>query len=493
MSLFSNTLFYLHLLIGFIHRFFSSALAAKFSLNKRPNIINFFTLTLGRALHISSDRLSRILTISIPIIMGMLSQSIINLVDAAMVGNLGSAALAGVGIGSYASFLAVSLVMGLSAAVQTLVSRHMGAKQAEKAGKPLMAGLIMGGLAAIPITLLFLLFSGQLMGLFSSDPAVLAIAQPYFEWRTLAIIAVAFNFCFRGYWAGIGETKAYLKILLLMHTANIVLSYLFIFGLPALSIPAYGAVGSGMGTCFALFIGMFIYLFSTLNKAGHHGFSLHIPSKEMMVRLARLALPNSLQQVFFSLGVSVLFMIIGLIGSDEQAIGHILINLALLLILPSVGLGIAATSLVSHSLGAKNPENAYQWGWEVVRLAMFLMLLLGLPIALFADSILRLFTDDPHLIALGTIPLQITGISIIFEVTAMVLTQALLGAGASRKVLAINFVMQWCLLLPLAYLVGPILGLGLLGIWYVQTLQRISSSVLYAALWRRRSWTSERF
>ena len=85
----------------------------------------------------------------------------------------------------------------------------------------------------------------------------------------------------------------------------------------------------------------------------------------------------------------------------------------------------------------------------------FLMLLLGLPIALFADSILRLFTDDAHLIALGTIPLQITGISIIFEVTAMVLTQALLGAGASRKVLAINFVMQWCLLLPLAYLVGP--------------------------------------
>jgi putative MATE family efflux protein len=423
--------------------------------------------------------------------MGMLSQSVLNLVDAAMVGHLGSEALAGVGIGSYAAFLTVSLVMGLSAAVQTLVARRMGAKQQDLAGKPLMAGLILGSLIALPLTVLFLVFSPHLMSLFSSDQQVLEIAQPYFEWRTFAVIAVAFNFCFRGYWAGIGETKAYLKVLLWMHIANVVFSYMLIFGIPALSIPAFGAVGSGMGTCFALFLGTLIYLILTLKKAGHHGFSLHIPSKAMMKSLSQLALPNSLQQGFFSLGVSILFMIIGLVGSDQQAIGHILINLALLLILPCVGLGIASTSLVSHSLGANKPEDAYQWGWEVVRIATFLMLMLGLPISFFADSILRIFTQDEALIALGTTPLQITGISIIFEVTAMVLIQALLGAGASKKVLGINFLMQWCLLLPLAYLVGPILGYGLLGIWCIQSMQRISSSVLYAALWRKRTWVTE--
>jgi len=422
--------------------------------------------------------------------MGMLSQSLLNLVDAAMVGHLGVDALAGVGIGSYASFLTVSLVMGLSAAVQTLVARRMGAKQSDQAGKPLMAGLILGCALALPLTLLFLLFSSNLMSLFSSDQNVLDIAQPYFEWRTFAVIAVAFNFCFRGYWAGIGETRSYLKVLLWMHIANVVFSYILIFGLPLLAIPAFGAVGSGMGTCFALFLGTIIYLLLTLKKAGHHGFSLHFPSKATMTSLTQLAIPNSLQQGFFALGVSLLFMIIGLVGSEQQAIGHILINLALLLILPCVGLGIASTSLVSHSLGANNPQDAYQWGWDVVRLATFLMLFLGLPISFFADSILRIFTQDEHLIALGTTPLQITGISIIFEVTAMVLIQALLGAGASKKVLAINFVMQWCLLLPLAYLVGPILGYGLLGIWCIQSMQRISSSIIYASLWRKRSWIS---
>ena len=74
----------------------------------------------------------------------MMSQSLLNLVDAAMVGSLGSDALAAVGIGSYAAFLTVSLVMGLSAAVQTLVARRMGANQGELASQPLMAGLYSG-------------------------------------------------------------------------------------------------------------------------------------------------------------------------------------------------------------------------------------------------------------------------------------------------------------------------------------------------------------
>ena len=59
-------------------------------------------------------RLRSIAVLGLPIMGGMLSQSLLNLVDAAMVGSLGSEALAGVGLGSYANFMAVALVMGLN-------------------------------------------------------------------------------------------------------------------------------------------------------------------------------------------------------------------------------------------------------------------------------------------------------------------------------------------------------------------------------------------
>ena len=104
------------------------------------------------------------------------------------------------------------------------------------------------------------------------------------------------------------------------------------------------------------------------------------------------------------------------------------------------------------------------------------------------DWVLRLFTADKELIALGTWPLRIIGLNIVLEVAAITLTQALLGAGASRQVLKINLLMQWGVFIPLAYLVGPVLGFGLTGIWLLQALQRITLSAIYGFIWRLRHW-----
>ena len=188
-------------------------------------------LMLGVLLRIEEKRLKRIFAISIPIIGGMLSQSVINLVDAAMVGRLGDAALAGVGIGSYATFITVSVVMGLSAGVQAMVARRQGAGQLDQIGEPLIAGLQLAALIGLPLTLLVYLATPWFIPLFNSDQPVLDVAMPYFEWRTLATVAVGMNFVFRGFWNGISEGKKYLYILLLMHLVNIIVSWVLIFGI----------------------------------------------------------------------------------------------------------------------------------------------------------------------------------------------------------------------------------------------------------------------
>lgn len=440
-------------------------------------------LLVSRLLGIEPQRLTRILSIGIPIIGGMLSQSLINLVDAAMVGRLGETALAGVGVGGYTTFITVSMVMGLSAGVQALVARRHGAGD-DNLHDPLTAGLLLSVLVGIPLSVLFILIAPWLISLFNSDAQVLDIAIPYFEWRTAATVAVAMNFVYRGYWSGIGQARIYLHSLLLMHLVNVAVSYVLIFGIG--NWQGYGAVGSGIGTSIALFFGAGLYSWLTFQR--HVRGRFHWPQRHTLVQVIRLALPNSTQQTLFALGVSVLFWIIGQVGTQEQAIGHILISLALLLILPAVGLGIASTSLVGHALGRNDTADAYRWGWEVVRVAMLMMAILGLPLWLFPQTILGIFTPDQHLIELGSWPLRITGLNIVFEVTAMVLTQALLGAGASHQVMRISLTMQWGVLLPLAYLAGPVAGFGLLGIWLLQGLQRITLSLIYALIWRSRHW-----
>ena len=94
------------------------------------------------------ERLTRITTLGLPIMGGMLSQSLLNLIDAAMVGSLGSEALAGVGLGSYANFMAVALVMGLGAGVQAMVARRKGAGATGEIAGPLNEGLLIALLLA---------------------------------------------------------------------------------------------------------------------------------------------------------------------------------------------------------------------------------------------------------------------------------------------------------------------------------------------------------
>src|SRR5690606_28924457 len=121
-----------------------------------------------------------------------------------------------------------------------------------------------------------------------------------------------------------------------------------------------------------------------------------------------------------------------------------------------------------------------------------MLFLLGLPFWLMPQLVLQIFTQDPELLALGQWPLRITGLGMTLDATALVLTQALLGAGASRMVMGVNLGSQWLIFLPCAYLIGPVLGGGLLAVWLLQSLYRVMASVIFAILWRRKHWADIR-
>jgi len=422
---------------------------------------------------------------------GMLSQSLLNLVDAAMVGSLGQAALAGVGLGGYANFMAIAMVMGLGVGVQATVARRRGQGLVEQSAQPLNNGLLIAVLIGLPLSLLCWFKAEHIIALLSSDPEVTAIGADYFRWRALAIIAVGCNFAYRGYWNGIRQTGMYLQILVIMHVFNVLISYGLIFG--HFGLPEMGAEGSGLGTAAAMFLGSALYFILTWHHGRQQGFMGSVPTLPDIRLMLRLSMPNSLQQLLFATGVTVLIWIIGQIGTSELAVAHVLINLALLLILPGVGLGMAATTLVSHSLGANQPQEAYRWGWDVVKVAALVLFVLGLPFWLAPALVLQIFTQDPELLALGEWPLRITGLGMTLDATALVLTQALLGAGASRTVMSVNLGSQWLIFLPCAYLLGPVMGGGLLTVWLLQTLYRVIASVIFAILWQRKQWANIRF
>ncbi|WP_114418838.1 MATE family efflux transporter [Marinospirillum perlucidum] len=435
---------------------------------------------------LSLERTRKILTLALPIMGGMLSQSLLNLVDAALVGSLGEKVLAGVGVGGYAIFMLTALIMGLSSGVQSQVARRHGARLYSTRALPLNAAILLALLLTLPLSFLAWQYALPLVGLINQDQAVQQVAAEYFGWRSLALLPVALTLCFRGYWQGIHQSGIYLRIILFTHALNILLSIWLIHG--GLGVPALGATGAALGSSLSVTCGALVWGWLTWKKACPSGFFFQPTSLNLLWRTLRLAAPNSLQQFLFAMSYAVLFWFLGQISTPSVAVGHVLVHLSLLLILPGVGLGMAAMTLVGSSLGEEAGDEAHRWGWHAVRLAAVTLAFLGLPMLVFPEEILSLFLYDAHLIELGRVPLMLTGIMITLDSAAIVFNQALQGAGAQRQVMQISLSLQWLVFLPAAWFVGIYWEGGLLGIWYAQLGYRILNSCVFAWIWQQRRW-----
>lgn len=432
------------------------------------------------------ERLDRILGLALPIIGGMVSQNVLNLVDTAMVGTLGDAALAAVGIGGFANFFAMAILLGISVGVQATASRRKGEGRVTEMAHPLNEGLLIVVLAAIPLTILLQLLIPTVYPYINQDPEVVAQGVPYLQVRVMAIVFVGMNFAFRGYWNAVDLAKLYMGTLVTMHTLNIFLNWVLIFG--NLGAPALGAYGAGLATSISVAFGTGIYLMLGLRHARGAGFLHGLPGRDEVFRMIRLSLPNSVQNLFFSGGFLTLYWIVGKVGTAELAAANVLINVMLVAILPGIAMGLAAATLVGQALGRGDPDDAAAWGWDVTRVAVTVLFVLGMPMWLIPELVLAIFLHDPETLELAMLPMRLVGLLMAVEAVLMVTMHALLGAGDTGIVMRVGIGLQWLLFLPLAYLIGPVLGFGLLGIWILQGGYRGLMAAVFALLWKRGRW-----
>jgi putative MATE family efflux protein len=431
-------------------------------------------------------RRQRIFGLALPIVGGMVSQNLLNIVDTAMVGFLGDSALAAVGLSSFVVFMCQAVILGISTGVQSTAARKKGEGRADRAAAILNTALLVVLIVAPVLSMILIQIVPILFPYLNSDATVIEHGIPYLEWRLGAIVFVGMNFAFRGYWNALDMSRIYMKTLILMHASNIVISYILIFG--KFGMPAYGVEGAGMGSAIAMAIGSAIYFFLGFRHIAKDGFLKRLATRRETSALIKISLPAGFQQLFFASGMVAMFWIIGMVGTAELAAANVLITVLLFAILPGLALGLACTTLVGQALGRKEPEDAYQWAWDVSKVTVVLLTVLGLPMWLVPDLVSSLFIHDPETRELARWPMRLLGLTMPIEAMSFSFMHALLGAGDAKRVMIIGIGSQWLLFLPLAYLFGPILGFGLFTIWLLQGGSRTLSAFFYVVMWRGRKW-----
>ena len=309
---------------------------------------------------------------------------------------------------------------------------------------------------------------------------------PYLEWRLGAIVFVGINFVFRGYWNALDMSRLYMTTLIWMHGSNIVLNYALIFG--KLGAPELGVAGAGMASAFSMAIGSVIYLYLGLRHARKDGFLRHLATRAETASLIRISIPSGLQQLFFAAGLVTMFWIIGRIGTPELAAANVLITILLFALLPGLALGIACTTLVGQALGKGDREDAYHWAWDVAKFSFILLAILGLPIVLIPDLVLSIFIHETATRELAYWSMLAMGLTMPIEALGFAFMHGLLGAGDARRVMLVSIGTQWLLFLPLAYVIGPLLGFGLTAVWIWQGIIRAVQAWIFIAMWRGRRW-----
>lgn len=431
-------------------------------------------------------RRQRILGLALPIIGGMVSQNLLNIVDTAMVGFLGDSALAAVGLGGFVVFMCQALILGISTGVQSSAARKKGEGRVDRAAAILNTALLLVLVVAPIFSLILMQIVPTLFPYLNSDAAVIEHGVPYLEWRLGAIVFVGMNFAFRGYWNALDMSRVYMTTLILMHACNIVLNYVLIFG--NFGAPAYGVAGAGMASAISMAIGTTIYFVLGCRHAAKNGFLKGLATRQETASLIRISLPAGLQQLFFSAGLVAMFWIIGKVGTPELAAANVLITVLLFAILPGLAMGIACATLVGQALGRKEPEDAYQWAWDVAKITAVLLTVLGIPMWLIPDLVSSVFIHNPETRELARWPMRLIGLTMPVEAMVFVFMHALLGAGDARRVMLVGIGSQWLLFLPLAYFFGPVLGFGLFTIWLLQGGSRALSAFMYVTMWRGRHW-----
>ena len=427
------------------------------------------------------------LSLSFPVILGLLGHTIVQLVDNIMVGQLGTTELAAISLGNSFVFIAMSLGIGFSTAITPLVAQADGRKDRAAAQDVLSHGVVL--CMILGVSLFIAVFSARkLMYSMGQPPAVVEYAFPYLKWVAASLVPLIIFQAYKQFADGLSKTRPAMYATVFSNILNVIINYFLIFGYGG--FPKMGVEGAAIGTLIArigavIYILLFIQYHSLFN-----GYSLRIGFKKQRISLFKkilsLGFPSALQMFFEVAFFTMAIWMSGILGKNSQAANQIALNLSSMTFMFAMGLGVVAMIRVGNQFGMKTYA-------DLRRIAISLFLLIGLFDVLFCIIYLSFNDQLPWIYlenygaATPSDTLEVVGIAAglllvsgFFQITdglQAVILGALRGIQDVNVPTTLTFISYMVIGLPVSYYLGLKTSLGAVGIW-LGLLTGLSTSAL---------------
>jgi len=432
-----------------------------------------------------------IVLLAIPMVLEMVLESLFAVVDVFWVGRLGANAVATVGLTESLLSLVFAVGFGLALSTTAMVARRIGEKDAAGAATAGVQAIFIGIATSLLIGAPCWIYAPKLLEVMGASPEIVATGSGYARIALGGCCAVLMLFLNNAIFRGAGDAAVAMRLLWVSNIINLVLDPCLIFGWGP--FPRLGVTGAALATFIGRSIGV-LYQFYRLLRGTERirilvsqiRIDLHV-----LWRLVRVSVTGILQFAVADVSWIGLIRIVSFFGSAALAGYTIAIRILIFVILPSWGLSNAAATLVGQNLGAKQPERAEKSVWLTGLYNMFFLGSVGVFFAVFAEPIVRLFTNDPAVLPLAALCLRILSYGNIGYAYGMVMLQAFNGAGDTITPTIVNF-FGFCLLeLPLAYLLARPFGFGPKGAYYAIVFAEAAIAAAGVLLFRRGKWKQQ--
>jgi MATE family multidrug resistance protein len=420
--------------------------------------------------HHLTIELTETLKLAVPMALTQLGQIAMTTTDLVLIGRLGDEAVAAAGLAGTIYFLSFTLGIGLMAAVAPLAAQAFGAGEPALVRRALRTGLWVALLVSLPI-MAFPLHGEPILRALGQAPTTSHLAQDYLCGLAWGVMPALWFQAIRSFMGAVNRPQPILWITLAAIPANALMAYLLIYG--AFGLPKLGLFGAGLATTtvnFATFLAGVWFVTQRKPFSDYRIFArLWRIDWTLMRQILVVGAPISIA-ILLEYGVfSSAGLLMGLIGTTALAAHQIALQVAAVLFMVPLGIGMSATIRVGHAVGRNDIAGIKRAGYVAILLATALSAILTLAVIFARIAIVRLFLGDAttngETGVLAAMLLAVGATLFITDGLQGTAAGALRGLKDTRIPLLIAAISYWLIGFPAAYALAFFTPFGAIGVW----------------------------
>ena len=390
----------------------------------------------------------KIITFTVPMLLGNIAQQMYNTVDSIVVGNyVGDNALAAVGSAGPIVNLLLVLFIGISMGASIMVSQYFGAKQRKDLSYTIGNCIVLTAVAVVFIMVLAVVTVRPLLVLLKTPESIIDWCSSYLLIMFLGIVGMAYYNILSGVLRGLGDSFSALLYSLVATALNIVLDLLFVakFGM--------GVSGVALATIIAQAVSA-VLCFRRLTKLTEI-FDMKLKYlkfvKKYSVNIIRLGMPSGLTQAIFSMAMIVVQSLTNSFGEMFIAANVIVMRVDGFAMLPNFSFGTAMTTYAGQNVGAREDERIVQGAKQGTWIAVLTTSVITAVILIFGKPLMGVFTDTSELVDLSRRMMGIIAAGYIAMAVTQSLSGVMRGAGDTLTPMWISLFTTIVVRVPVAY------------------------------------------